>query len=267
LFILSSEDLSADQAFDLAERFFKQKNYEEAITEYKRFIFFHPEEQEGISNALYKIGLSYSAFSNWNGAKDALRKSIELTENSEAKDKRIVDLGIVLIASGDYSLAQFELLKVSYFGQDESMRKKALYFQGIASLYMFKWKEAEEAFKECHQDKWFMDQLDKAQHLNYKSPKKAKILSLFLPGSGQIYAGNLKDGLCALILNGLIGTFLVRAIEKEKWWDVTSLFFLFQRYYRGNLYHAQEGTRQYNQELNHQQILKILKVIKDEGGD
>ena len=267
MLILSSEALAADQALDLAKRFFDRENYEEAITEYKRFIFFHPEDQEGISDALHKIGLIFALSSNWSKAREVLRRSIELTEDSRIKDKRRIDLGVVLIASKDYSLGELELLKVSYFSQDESIRKKALYFQGIGSLYMFKWKEAKEIFMSYYPEdetEELKGQLEKAQHLAYKSPKKAKMLSLFLPGSGQIYAGNLKDGVCALLLNGLIGTFMVRAIGEEDWWNATSLFFLFQRYYRGNLYHAQEQAELYNQELNRQQALKILKTIQEE---
>ena len=267
LLILSYEALAADQALDLAKRFFDRENYEEAITEYKRFIFFHPEDQEGVSDALHKIGLIFALSSSWSKAREVLRRSIELTEDSRIKDKRRIDLGVVLIASKDYSLGELELLKVSYFSQDESIRKKALYFQGIGSLYMFKWKEAKEIFMSYYPEdetEELKGQLEKAQHLAYKSPKKAKILSLFLPGSGQIYAGNLKDGVCALLLNGLIGTFMVRAIGEEDWWNATSLFFLFQRYYRGNLYHAQEQAELYNQELNRQQALKILKTIQEE---
>ncbi|MDI6703451.1 MAG: hypothetical protein QME40_02095 [bacterium] len=267
IFLMLSYNVSAaDQALDLAERFFSQENYEEVITECKRFIFFHPEDKEGISYAFYKIGLAYAFSSNWDKAKNALRESIELTEDSRIKDERSVDLGIVLIANKNYSLGELELLKVSCFSEDESIRKKAIYFQGIGFLYMFKWKEAKETFMSCYpgdEAEELKDQLEKAQHLAYKSPKKAKILSLFLPGSGQIYAGNLKDGICALLLNGLIGAFMVRAIGEKDWWDATSLFFLFQRYYRGNLYHAQEQAELYNQELDRKQAWKILRTLKE----
>ncbi|MBC8460644.1 MAG: hypothetical protein H8D67_21885, partial [Deltaproteobacteria bacterium] len=201
----------ADEALRLADHLFDLQNYDESVTEYKRFIFFNPEDKR-VGDAFYKIGLAYRAERNWAEAIDALRMSIQKADSDKAKDERRIELGITLIASGNYNLAQLELLTVSEVSQYDSMRRKALYFQGVTDLYMFNWEDAQKRFNLFYSTFERQQRLDidsllvEARHLPSKSVRIAKILSTILPGAGQIYAGHWKNGLNALALNSLLAT-------------------------------------------------------------
>jgi len=218
ILILSFYSISqADEALNLADHFFKLQNYEEAITEYKRFIFFNPEDKR-VGDAFYKMGLAYRSKKNWWEAFVALNESISLANDDKLKDERRIELGITLIASGDINLAQSKLLKVSKYSRYADMRRKASYFQGVAHLYTFDWKGARHAFEKSYSSETSEEAkkidalLVEAQNLSYKSATIAKTLSAIIPGTGQIYAGNWRNGLNAFALNGLIAAFFVNRV-------------------------------------------------------
>jgi len=86
-----------------------------------------------------------------------------------------------------------------------------------------------------------VSELFSKKNLLLPSPKKARIFSMIIPGSGQIYAGNLKAGINSLALtSGLI----VLAINIDiKYKPVDALFSVFpwyERYYTGGLGKAEE---------------------------
>ena len=261
----------ADEALRLADALFNLQSYDESITEYKRFLFFNPDDEHN-GYAYYKIGLAYRAGHHWEKAVEALKTSIKLTDNGKLRDERTIELGITLIASGNYSLAQLELLKVSEFSQYQFMKREAYYFQGVTYLYMYNWEGALRAFETYYANsseqgnseeaKKINDLLIEAQHLPYKSVTLAKTFSTVLPGTGQIYASDWRNGLNAMAINSLTAGILLNAVIKKKYQDAALIFlFLFQRYYLGNRYQAAESVKKYNDKLNRQHAQKIISIL------
>jgi len=267
--------IKLDMAIALGERFFNSENYYDAITEYKRYIFFNPaKEDNSISNTYYKIGLSYFHLGKQDEAISELRKSIQTANTDQTREERKIDLAVVLIASGMYSSAEFLLIKVEMYSPIPELKKKAAYLRGIASLYSYKWQQASEAFhayfNEPKDESQGMPEqleslLNRAQNLKYKSPKLAKILSTILPGSGQIYAGDWRNGINALLLNFTTGYFFVNDILQRQYQDAfINYLFLFGRFYRGNRYHAEEAAKKYNTQFNQALASQILKALQEE---
>jgi hypothetical protein len=107
-------------------------------------------------------------------------------------------------------------------------------------------------------DALFLDALNRSQ----KSEKAARLLSTFLPGLGQTYAGDWKNGLNALLLNGVLGYItLDAAIERDYDDALLSFFFLFYRYYAGNRYRAVEAAQTFNDRENRRHVEKILQAL------
>lgn len=256
-----------DLALNLAEEFFKAGNYHEAITEYKRFICFNSND-ERVSHAWFQIGMAYRNQTQWENALDALRKSLDVTTNDRLKDERRIDVGILLIASEDYSAAEFELLRVSMFSKHPSLKRKAAFFLGICHLYTFKWEEAQRAFSQYFDDspqrKHVDSLLSTTCYPQYRSPKVAKWLSTFVPGLGQIYGGDFWDGLNALIINLGIGYLLGNSLLEHRYQDAfISYLSLFHRYYRGNRYNAERITKEHNEELSRKYRKKVLSLVSN----
>ena len=269
LIIIRSWNLNAqDVALEFANSFFESGNYDEAITEYKRFIFFTPAH-ELASEAHFKIGLAHRNKRKWSEATNALKRSIVTTSNDSIRYARRISIGIVLIAQGNYSGAEFELLRVSYFSSNASLKRKAKLYLGICYLYTFDWDKAKEAFNQYFGNLNSPDARDLdslialSENLKYKSPSKAKWLSTIIPGSGHIYVGDWRNGINALAINSLMGYFLVNALLDRRVADVLLTHLtLFERYYRGNISNAKTAATLKNEQLNRALAKRTLDFLQ-----
>lgn len=256
----------SDDVLALADWLLEQKSYHEAITEYKRFIFFNPEGANA-AYAFHKMGLAYRSGHKWEEAVDALKASILATEDPKIADERRIVLATTLIASGNYSLARLELLKVS----ETPLRPGSLYFYGIASLYMSDWDNARDAFGEFYSRYAHGPATDRAEEIervfvsvepSYKSARLARFLSAIVPGLGQIYAGDWRDGLNALALNGLAIGLIANTIHRKDYRDAALISSISIRYYTGNVYNAEVDVRKYNESLDRENAMKILQLVR-----
>ena len=269
LFFAAVSVSASDPALDLGDYFFVRENYDAAITEYKRFLFFNADDPR-VDEVQFKIGLAYRAQKWWMEAAEAMIAAIQRTTETELQAERRVELAVTLIASGAYDLALVELIKVDMQSQSARLRQRARFLRGVAYLYQFKWEQARSVFQvyfdeipsaagaAAEIDTLFLDALNRSQ----KSEKAARLLSTFLPGLGQTYAGDWKNGLNALLLNGVLGYItLDAAIERDYDDALLSFFFLFYRYYAGNRYRAMEAAQTFNDWENRRHVEKILQAL------
>ena len=247
----------------LGTHFAAQGNYDAAITEYKRFLFFHPDDSRS-GEVYYNIGLAYKAQELWTEAVTALRTATYLALNNEAKSTYQLALAVTLIATQSYDLAQLELIKVVLRKPAAPLRQRALFLQGVAYIYQFRWEAARSVLQDYTTD----DRLDTLFEAALNSPQKstgvAKVLSTILPGAGQIYAGDWRDGLNAFLLNGALGFLTIDAVFAEHYTDAVlwaGTFFL--RYYRGNTFRAQEAARQFNLRASRQAAEALLQRLQE----
>ena len=268
LFCAASASAS-DYALDLGDYLFALQSYDEAITEYKRFLFFHPDAPQA-SDALYKIGLAYRSEQLWTEAIEAMKAAIQQTEEVTLKAERRIDLAVTMIANGQYNLALLELFKVSAQSPSDRLRRRALFLQGVPYLYMFNWQNARQALNAyfdgipaSQQKAEAINTLfEEANHRPQKSATVAKILSTLLPGAGQTYVGDWKNGLNALVLNSLLGFVSVDTAIDKRYQDAAfSALFLFLRYYLGNRYRAGEAAKQFNERSDRQHAAEMLRAL------
>ena len=269
LFFAAVSVSASDPALDLGDYFFVRENYDAAITEYERFLFFNFDDPR-VGEVQFKIGLAYRAQKWWMEAAEAMIAAIQRTTETELQAERRVELAVTLIASGAYDLVLVELIKVDMQSQSARLRQRARFLRGVAYLYQFKWEQARSVFQvyfdeipsaagaAAEIDALFLDALNRSQ----KSEKAARLLSTFLPGLGQTYAGDWKNGLNALLLNGVLGYItLDAAIERDYDDALLSFFFLFYRYYAGNRYRAVEAAQTFNDWENRRHVEKILQAL------
>lgn len=250
---------------NLADFLFKQGEYQSAITEYKRYLFFNPSTNL-TSHSHYRIGIAYRNSENWDEALNAMRLAISTAPNDSIRNEREIDLSIILIASGNYSAAEFQLLKVESFSRFPDIRRRATFFRGIACLYNLRLNKAREALGAFFSpDSFYLAALDSifdSVEGRAKSESFAKTLSTFIPGAGQIYAGDLRNGLNAFLLNTLLGGLVVSSIISENYAIAVSDFlFLFYRYYTANRYNAEKIAEQYNLHLNQKIAESIFSIL------
>ncbi len=247
----------------LGDHFSKLENYDAAITEFKRFLFFHPDDTRA-ARVYQKIGLAYRAQGLWQEAISTMRNAMLYALNDEEKLEYQLELAVTLIASQNYDLARFELIKVKIRTPSVPLYRRALFLQAVALIYQFRWEEAREVLRHYTTDEMLDILFDKAVNLPQKSPKIAKVLSTILPGTGQIYAGNWRGGLNALALNGVFGFVAVNSVLDRHYVDAVSwTYFIFQRYYLGNLYQSGKAVVDFNDYTSRRAADNILKRLQE----
>lgn len=263
LFFCSFAAVGEDLPLSLGRHLVKQGNYDAAITEYKRFLFFHPNDSR-IGEVYYNIGLAYKAQGLWTEAVTALRTATYLAINSETKSGYQLTLAVTLIATKNYDLAQLELIKVVLRKPSVPLFRRALFLQGVAYIYQFRWEEARSVLQDYTRDKRLDALFEDALNIPQKSIKVAKVLSTIFPGAGHIYAGDWRDGLNAFLLNGALSFLTIDAVLAEHYTDAVLWGgTIFLRYYRGNTFRAKEAVSQFNLRESRRAAEALLQRLQE----
>lgn len=247
----------------LGRHFTAQGSYDAAITEYKRFLFFHPEDRR-VGAVYYNIALAYRAQGLWTEAIAAFRAATHLATDAETKSGYQLELAVTLIAVQDYDLARLELIKVTMQVPSAQLYRRVLFLQAVAYIYQFRWEEARESLRNYTTDERLDMLFEATTDMPRKSARLARVLSTIFPGAGQVYVGDWRDGLNALLLNGALGFLTVDAVLDGHYVDA-ALFgvFIFWRYYRGNTFRAEQGAERFNQQESRQAADVILQRLQE----
>jgi len=258
-FTASAEELPLSLGRHLAA----QGSYDAAITEYKRFLFFHPGDPR-VGEVYYNIGLAYRAESLWTEAIAALRAATHYAMDRESKSEYQLALAVTLIATKNYDLAELELIKVMLRNPSTGLHRRMLFLQGVLYIYQFRWEEARSVLREYTTDARLETLFDAAVNTPQKSAGVASVLSRVLPGLGHIYVGDWRDGLNALLLNGALGFLIIDAVLDEHYTDAALWAGLvFMRYYQGATFRARTAVEQFNLQKSRQAAEALLWRLQE----
>ena len=238
-------------------------NYDTAITEYKRFLFFHPDDPR-VGEVYYNIGLAYRAQSLWTEAIAALRTATHYAEDRESKSEYQLTLAVTLIGTKNYDLAELELIKVMLRNPSAHLHQRMLFLQAVLYIYQFRWEDARSVLPEYTTDEHLETLLEAAVNTPQKSATVASVLSKVLPGLGHIYVGEWRDGLNALLLNGALGFLTIDAILDQHYTDAALwVGLVLLRYYRGNIFRAKTAVEQFNLQKSRQAAEALLQRLQE----
>jgi hypothetical protein len=266
--IFSLTNLLNAQTFEETIKFadlqFSQANYQLAVKEYQRALFFGNGRSTDylyrqIANAFFKN----QQFEQANYFYDI---SYKTATNDSIKKELIFNKSQSYLLSGDFQKSVYELTSldsnlslyfinkrnfyfaVSYFGL-EDFKKSEIYFLNLTEGR----PEAKQAIQKLFNSK---------KKLYRPNPKTAKTLSRILPGSGQIYSGDIKNGLNSIILTGGLALLGVHMYNEYSLFDsFMSVFPWFLRYYQGGYnkaYEIAKRKRTVRRNMTYKQILKVL---------
>ena len=255
--------VAEESPLSLGKYLFAQGNYDAAITEYKRYLFFHPDDP-GVGGVYYNIGVAYRSQGLWTEAVTALRAATHLTTDDAAKSEYQLELAVTLIAAQDYDLARLELIKVTMRTPSVQLYRRALFLQAVASIYQFRWEDARESLRNYTTDEKLDMLLEAATNMPLKSARLARVLSTIFPGAGQVYADDWRSGVNALLLNGALGFLGVDAVLDGYYVDAGLWgVFIFWRYYRGNTFRAGQTAERFNQQESRKAADAILQRLQE----
>ncbi len=235
-----------ERQFQYADSLFLSGKYFEAITEFKRLMFFDSANIYKFAAEL-KIGLSYKGGGKFHQAEKYFAKACKSANNEAetfvAKSQLIRTL--ILEKKTDEALNE---IKEALRNADDNQKRLLYYWRGWAFMFATKWEKAFKEFNSLKENE--LATVCKKTIEEKYSVNFAKVISYFIPGAGQIYTGNYLSGLMSLGWNVLWGYETVRAFLAERVLDgilVGNL--LWFRFYRGNLQNAEKFAIKKNIEI------------------
>lgn len=257
--ILFAQNSFNDQ-FNYAKKLYDEENYFDAITEFKRLLFF--DESETYSyEANFLIGLSYK-----NGAKfsEAIQfftiSEFNSTTSEEVFESRLEIIKINILRRTTSRAVNM----LGSLAGDSRFRNKLHeinYWRGWAFIFSDDWEKAALTFSEIKTDTLLAEYCDSIQNQLY-NPQLAKMLSL-VPGAGQFYTGEYVSGLISIGWNVLWGYLTIEAFIEDRILDgvlIGSL--LWWRFYSGNIQNAEKFALEKNLDITNSALRYLQSNFK-----
>lgn len=259
-----------DSIFDFAQKLEENKADKQAALEYKRFIFFEEESNSKTLHALQFLRDYYHNNKDHLHAKKYSRLASQTAQLINSPDKDAAFITEIQILAENTSAINKEPLLLAYTFDTYSKKVNRRAWSELikTNLKLQNFDQARNYFNTAAQNNVFSKEETAVINSSFEelfncSPKNPKIaLGLsFIPGLGQCYAHNFKDGLNAFVLNGSLMALSAYSVYTGNYADL----FYFElspllRFYRGNLYNAQKEVFDYNDRLFEEKTKNILKI-------
>lgn len=259
--------IEPDTQYNFAEYYFANQEYFRAIGEYKRFIYFFPEDARA-SLAAYKIGISYFKNRHFKKAVNAFEIIIEQYADTDLLVKSYFMISKCLVTLTEYIPAIANLHNLIVITNNIHTKDEAFYKIGWIYLEIGAWEKAKFYFSKISMQnshkyslKKLSDELNTEMILLKKNPRLAGFLSV-IPGAGFLYCERYQDALIAFLLNGAMICAAYEAFDSEN--DVLGgiITFIETGFYAGNIYGSVSSAYKYNKNKTGQFLEKLKKNAK-----
>ncbi|MBW2592448.1 MAG: hypothetical protein JRE58_05510 [Deltaproteobacteria bacterium] len=240
-----------DRQFTYAMHLFSNGDYASAICEFKRFIYFFPEDKR-VSLAHYTVGQSFFSQKQYRNAIRSFKKSAAGREPSPVTIKSTWMISQCHLQLHEPGPAVIHLHNLTAVTKNINTLDEAYYRLGWIYLDRADWKEAESNFNKIsgpNADRYNLPKLTAAisQHRSIprKNPTLAGLLSI-LPGGGQLYCERRHDALVSFLLNGGLIWAACESFDRNLDALGTIIGIAELGFYSGNIYSAVNSAHKYN---------------------
>jgi len=256
---LLAQDL--DKQYNYANSLFNSEKYFDAITEYKRLLYFEKSEQYNYQSN-FNIGLSYKFGAKYDEAIKYFYLSEMAAQSDSLKIKsRLQRIRInILRRTTDNALVMLNELHKEFPNQVDS--NTIAYWQGWAYIVADDWENASLAFDKIDSEHPLKKIANEVEDNKY-SVTFATLISYILPGSGQFYTGNYVSGLLSLGWNVLWGYLTINAFVTDRVLEGILIGgLLWARFYRGNFKNAEKFAIEKNIEISNEAYKYLMNNYK-----
>lgn len=271
VFTISGTSYPESQQYRYAEQLFGSGDYQAARRAYKRLLFDHPDTQLRDA-ADYRIAESYY---HQNLPELAERRFQEFSAthlNSPLRFWSQLMLGQLHFDAEKYALARTMLFELLNRSKDVEITAAAHYLRGWCYVHTSDWNKAITEFRRADASEVNHPQRRKARQLadtvlnetplSLKSPEMAGWFSTIIPGSGQLYTGNVKEGIFAAAVTGTFIYLAADAVRERRYVDCAGISLVGWHFYWGNRTDARRLASEYNGQRE-QEFIEILKRQAD----
>lgn len=241
----------------IADSLFSAEKYFDAITEYKRLLYFDSTKHFSFQ-ANFKIGLAYKEGGKFSEA----IKYFTLAEMNAANSKQLFDSKIYQVRSNILRRTTARADKILDELESDNrlieFEREIKYWRAWNKIFSDEWEEASKLFSQLNETK--LAELCLNNHNKLYSVDFAKYSSMILPGIGQFYTGEYVSGLISLAWNLFSGYLTINAFNSDRIFDgIITANLLWFRFYRGNFQNAEKFSMEKNFMITNQ----TLQFIND----
>lgn len=267
-------EIDADSQLEFAEQYFSKGEYEKAVAEYERFIYFFPED-ERTEQTMYKIGMAYFESREFKAAINAFGKLMEAS-NFEFQVSNFKKQAYFMISESHLKLNETglavsnlrNLLMLANEANDADVRDECAHRIGWIYLETGLWDKARAYFGQIspeNRDKYHLEKLfvglGERKAVKQKSPRIAGALSI-IPGAGYLYSGRYRDALTSFLVNSALMYATYEAFDNDSNALGCILSFVEIGFYSGNIYGSVNSAHKYNRGQTTRFIENLKKNAK-----
>ena len=262
---ITSSPSSPEASLRFADHLYEHHDYYRAITEYKRFLFFHPHDPRA-SLAHLRIALCYQEGGAWEAARIHFDDLVRHGGDRSIVKRALFQRARTDLLAGNYAaaIAAFERFRNRY--PDDELARKALYEMGWAYIYRKEFHEAAETIEKLspktEESNRLLQRLQAAPFLPRKSPLVAGLLSTLLPGAGQVYTGRFANGASAFLVNVLFFTGTYQAFDRGLYTIGGFLSIFTLGWYSGNIFSAVNSAHHFNKRVEETFIHDLESMLQ-----
>lgn len=233
--VLRGQDVK--QVMPFAELLQQKHNYAEAIVEYNRAVFLGAENQE----ILFKnIADCYFRLGNYTLAEQFYDKAYFSSQNDSLSNEIILSKAYSQLLHSDFLFAKSELYSIdTVYNTDQ--HKRLLFLMAFSEFGSENYDNSRKLFHRLAgiSESSSVEEVDNQfdtflKYAHSRRPKKVEIMSYIIPGSGQCYVSEWKDGINSF---ALVGGLLYGLYKFSTFYAPIDGLLLFgpwiQRYYQG----------------------------------
>jgi len=253
---------TVEETLKFADNQFDIKNYDIALENYKRVLFFEKDKNNFyINNQIADI---YAELEDFNNAIKYYDFSINSCTNDSIKFELIFKKASCNIFLLDFQNALIDLYAISDSLSPTLLSRKYFYL-GVCFYGLENFKSSEKYFIKSLKNKDNEETIRKLFRNKNKFyrpyPKVAIVLSFVFPGAGQIYSGNFKDGFNSFSLTSALAGLTFYISYRYSPIDAIIILPWFTRYYQGGINNAKKSAERKRQENRNEIFNDILKTI------
>ncbi len=270
-------NIPSERKLGYAEELFNGEIYNAAILEYKRFLFYHPGT-DLTDFAHYRIAQSQYYQSNLADAQRLFQEFMRTDSESPLYPYAKLMFGKTHFDNQEYAKARsvfFELLRTN---ANKSLLEQAQYLRSWCYIHDGDWFNAISEFRKVglinevnpsdklltHGFGHVATQLANITLANTplprKSPKLAQLLSTIIPGSGQIYAGKISNGIISTAINTVFLYLLRNSLINKRYVDSVGIYLIGSRFYWGNRSNARKWAIEHNRDVESRFIQNLKEL-------
>ncbi|GAB2782516.1 hypothetical protein GCM10027275_27790 [Rhabdobacter roseus] len=256
------------QTYELAEAHFVRADYPRAVEAYRRVLFF--DEQEAYGPLCYrKIADCLYFTEQFDEAALFYDRAYYVTPDDSTQAHLLFQKASCYLLTQNYRYAQIELFNLPD-SLPEAQEKRRQFYLGILYFSLEEYETSEGYFQALAPDSAAREAVRalfvRNEAITRFNPRKARRLSIFLPGMGQFYAGDVKNGLNSLLLTSGLFYWGVRLLATGSTFPDAFITIMpwFQRYYVGGYKKAEIIATEQKQKRRHQLYNQLLDVVERE---